>query len=143
MEAVAIRLRPLVEPAGLKLNRASVNNFENGRIPSWPVLAAIARVYGASLPDVLLHLAHSLKFEGSTDLIRHSVTVSSQPHHLGEATDAVAATNRIQELEGRITAYEAIIKKAHTLGRELVAATGDRIKSRATSTTQRQRRRRH
>lgn len=72
LEFVAGKLRDRLKPLDLKIHRSAVNNYEQGRVPDWPILAAFAAVYKVSLTEITERLRAGLEFPGSTDLLRPS-----------------------------------------------------------------------
>jgi transcriptional regulator with XRE-family HTH domain len=71
---IAQRIRPHVEGIGLKVNPSLIYKFEGGRVPSWPMLAAFARVYGVPIDELLRQLVAAIEFPGASDLLRHGRT---------------------------------------------------------------------
>lgn len=69
LEQIAIQVRPLVKPAGLKVDQSHLYKMEKGRVPSWPMLAALCRVYKVDIRGAVVELIDALEFPGSVDLL--------------------------------------------------------------------------
>lgn len=67
-EQIARKIRPLVERAGLKVEQSNLKKFEQGRIPNWPVLIALAHVYGVPMNDMMQRLGAAIDFPGRRDV---------------------------------------------------------------------------
>ena len=119
-ERIAQLVRPLVAPAGLKVAPSLILKYEQGRVPNWPMLAALARVYRQDLSDMVIRLARSLEFVGSSDLIGHASTRSSTPISKGGVDDP-ATRERLQDLEGKVLYYEEVLAHARTQATALAA----------------------
>lgn len=70
LEQVARQIRPLVKPVGLKVDQSQIYKIEKGRVPSWPLLGALCRVYKVDIRRAVLQLIETLEFPGSRDLLR-------------------------------------------------------------------------
>lgn len=86
-EQVAIRLRPHLEVAGIKLNRTNLQKYEQGRVPNVLLLSAICEAYGVSTEDASARLFASLKVVTQNgDLIDAFRTRQTKPDgHTNEA----------------------------------------------------------
>jgi transcriptional regulator with XRE-family HTH domain len=63
-------VRNLVKPTGLQVSKSQIVALEQGRVPSWPLLAALSRVYESDIRETVLLLIDALEFPGSADLLR-------------------------------------------------------------------------
>lgn len=81
LEEVAIPVRKLLEDTGLKIPRSLIDKIERGRVPDWPIFAALCRVYGMDIERAVLQLLNALEFPGSRDLLRQpeGVELASNP----------------------------------------------------------------
>jgi hypothetical protein len=123
-EQVALKLRPHVEDAGLKVDRSSIKKLEQGRVPNWPMLYAISRAFNVPMEEITAQLTSALGF--SRDLIRHSSTTPSHGPE-GGAADGTA-TARIRQLEARLEqlqTYEAIVRQVRPLLQSALVAIGE------------------
>jgi hypothetical protein len=132
-EAVAILLRLKLEKSGLKVDRSTVKKLEGGQVPSWPLLLALADVYGVSVKETTGHLVGALEFAGASDLIRHDPTVELAPH-LGGAD---AAATRVRELERQLEERDARLSEAEDVARRLMRIFTTDAESAAARTTKR------
>lgn len=66
---IAQKVRPYVKEAGLKVDPSVLYKIEKGRVPNWPLLAALAKVYGISIVDMTRVLIASLEFPGVKALL--------------------------------------------------------------------------
>src|SRR5262245_4487058 len=80
LEQIAIRVRPFVKPTGLKVDQSLIYKLEQGRVPSWPLLGALCRVYDVDIRDGALILIGALQFPGVSDLIGQTSGVGSPSH---------------------------------------------------------------
>jgi hypothetical protein len=69
LEQIARKVRPLVEPAGLKVDQSMIYKIEQGRVPSWPMVAALSQVYKTDIRETVLQLMQTLEFPGAGDLL--------------------------------------------------------------------------
>lgn len=69
LEQIAIQVRPLVQQTGMKVSRSLILKLEQGRVPNWPMLGALCRVYGADIHEAVLQLVQTITFPGSADLL--------------------------------------------------------------------------
>jgi len=132
LEQIALQVRPLVQPVALKVDRSLIQKIEQGRIPSWPMLAALSRVYGVPIEETARRLTEALTFPGSSDLLRHSGERTSKPHQAKGVSDVPASEHataaRIQQLERELAerteqleAREAVIREVQGIARQLFA----------------------
>jgi hypothetical protein len=70
LEQIAMRVRRLIEPTGLRVDQSQIYRIEQGLVPSWPLLLAIVRVYDLSLDQTMRKMIEALDFPGASDLIR-------------------------------------------------------------------------
>lgn len=68
LEQIAIKLRALLKPTGLAIDQSLVYKIEHGRVPSWPLLFAFARVYNVEMGELLTRLVGTLEFPGADSL---------------------------------------------------------------------------
>lgn len=61
---VANQIRDRVKDSGLKVPPSLIVKIEQGRIPNWPVLAAIGEVFKEPFDQLVLRLARSMQFRG-------------------------------------------------------------------------------
>lgn len=116
---------------GLKtLSYQILFRLERGQVKhvSRDVLEAVSRLYGLAYHDLLSrYIASEYGLHvSSSDQSRHAGT-SSSGLSKGAHADAVAAAEtdqRIQDLEGKVLIYEAILATARSLTTELAAALG-------------------
>jgi len=84
LEQIAIKVRPLVKAAGLKVDQSMLYKIERGRIPSWPMLAALARAYDQDFRATVMRLVDALEFPGVdvlfSDPLRQADEVPSSSH---------------------------------------------------------------
>lgn len=69
LEQIAKKVRPHVEPIGLKVDQSLIYKIEKGRVPSWPMLGALCRVYGVDIREATHKLIDALQFPGAADLL--------------------------------------------------------------------------
>ncbi len=86
LEQIAKRVRPLVKAAGLKVDQSLIFKIEQGRVPNWPILMALASVYDISTEEMARRLAEAIEFPGRRDL----------PDH-GDPRSSVAAQSQLQQ----------------------------------------------
>jgi hypothetical protein len=75
LEQIAIQVRPLLKATGLKIDQSLIFKIEQGRVPSWPLLGALCRVYRTDIREAVLLLIDAVEFPGSKDLLCQSVGV--------------------------------------------------------------------
>ncbi len=118
LEQLAIQLRPLVAESGQKVNRTTLHQFEQGRVPNWPMLAAYAVFFDVPLVELLHKLAQKIEFPGSRDLLSQTRTIDSPPQPK-RGGDAEKTTAHIRQLEEDISIYRSILKRVADLGNEI------------------------
>lgn len=64
LEQIAIKARTLLKATGLAIDQSLIYKIERGRVPSWPLLLAFARIYNVDLGLVLTRLVDALDFPG-------------------------------------------------------------------------------
>lgn len=102
LEQVAIQIRPLVKHTGLKVGSSLIHKVEGGRIPNWPLLLALGRVYNIPTAEIAGRLASAIEIDGSRDLPRHEADQpSDQTEPLRRSDVPASAEARIRELELR------------------------------------------
>lgn len=77
LEAIGRQLRPLVAATGLKVSRSLILKLEQGQVPNWPLLAALAKIYKTPWQSVVSRLAQDVEFSGARDLLRPSAERTS------------------------------------------------------------------
>lgn len=102
-EQIAQKIRPLVEGVELKVDRSTIKKFEQGRVPSWPMLGAISVVYDVPIEETVERLRLALEFPAARDLLRHVSTVESSPLPGG---GDVPASPSVRELQDRLAQSE-------------------------------------
>lgn len=102
-EQIAQKVRPLVEGVELKVDRSAIKKFEEGRVPSWPMLGALSAVYGVPIAETVERLRLALEFPAARDLLRHAGTVESSPLPGG---GDVPASPSVRELQDRLDEQE-------------------------------------
>lgn len=70
LEQIAQKLRPLVKAVGLKVDQSLVYKIEQGRVPSWPMVGALSRVYGVPVAETVERLRGAIVFPGSSELFQ-------------------------------------------------------------------------
>lgn len=97
LEEIAASVRALVRPCGLKFDPSHLHKIEAGRVPSWPLLLALARVYGKTPLSMVSSLLEALEFPGSVDLIRHSGTGQSASDSASRSDDDHGTRAQLQQ----------------------------------------------
>lgn len=82
LEQIAIQVRHLIKPTGLKVDQSQIFKIEDGRIPSWPILLALAQVYALDQIEMLANLLTALEFPGADDLRQKSTGRKSSSDEL-------------------------------------------------------------
>jgi len=121
-ECIARLVRPLVEHAGLKVNRSQIVKFEEGRIPQWPMLYAFAVVYKETPAAIASRLFSAIEVDNQLLISRTSTPGSfSDP---GGAVDVSDQARRIQEMEEQVAMYETRLSDVQDLASKLVGIVG-------------------
>lgn len=68
LERIARQVRPLVEPLGLKVGAPLLYKIEHGRVPQWPLVGALAKVYHVPMQELVARLIAGMEFPGSQEL---------------------------------------------------------------------------
>jgi hypothetical protein len=109
LEQIAILIRPLVDGTGLKVSRSLILKLEQGRVPNWPMLGALAKIYETDVQAVTLRLVNALEFPGADDLLRPDGVVHASDELLsikdGAAHDAVAPDLVAEEIRAVTDAF--------------------------------------
>lgn len=119
----------------MKVNASLIYKLEQGRVPSWPLLAALARVYNISIADMCHQLTMALEFPGSAGLIGIPAPIAGSP---GPLDDLEA---RVRDLEEQVLAYQVMCGEIQDLGQR-VADIGKRGRQTKTDTQRRRSKRR-
>ena len=81
---IALRVRPYVKAAGLKVDRSLIAKLEQGRVPSWPLLGALSAVYGVPVAETSRLLMEALRFPAAEKLFAQNSgprqTNAGRPH---------------------------------------------------------------
>src|SRR5262245_4698323 len=107
LEQIALKIRPYVESTGLKVDRSSLAKVEAGRLPSWPMLAALAIVFEVPMREMVDRLVSSIEFPGAEKLLPRGdgwSTTSSAPR---EEADGNWPTPASRLLQSRLIQSEA------------------------------------
>lgn len=120
LEDIAMKIRPYVEQTGLKVDRSSLMKLESGRLPSWPMMAALGIVFDVPFQVVIDQLVSAIDFPGREKLLpsrrdgsRTGGTPSSEVTH-GNAPTASAfsdLTLRCRQCEKTLEAYRGSFAK--------------------------------
>jgi transcriptional regulator with XRE-family HTH domain len=126
LEQVARAVRRLIEPTGLKVDQSQLSRIEAGRVPSWPILLALARVYKIDPAAMATELIVAVEFPGSKDLLcpADGVQHASDATPERETTHAHArAREAAEELVSIAEAFsDALSHVAHRLTGDIPAA---------------------
>lgn len=118
LEQIATRVRKYVEDFGLQVHRSAIKNYEQGRIPPWPVLYAFSEIYGVSDAEIAARLFRAVQREDGRDLLRPGADQSSAPHQGGaDVSASVKSTARIVELEHQLKEREALLRDVSDVAR--------------------------
>jgi len=69
LEDLAVKIRPYVEPSGLQVDRSTIKKIEQGRLPSWPMVGALAIAFGIPTREVIDRLISAIEFPGVENLL--------------------------------------------------------------------------
>jgi hypothetical protein len=135
-EQIAAKVRKYVEGFGLSVHRSSIVKYEQGRVPSWPVLYAFARIYDEQPSDIAARLFSAIQIQDGHDLVRHSLDQPSGSPEGGSA-DVVPASSRdrdrISELERQLDEYKTLVDPLQDVAFRLVQIARDSRKIGAAS----------
>lgn len=120
-EQIARRLRDLLKPVGLKVPASAIVKLEDGRVPNWPTLAALAVVYDVPIEEMTQRLLSAMEFPGASDLLRHGRTGQIDSHHQGESDVPASDRQEIARLERKVAALEMRLAQTADIARKLVA----------------------
>lgn len=141
---IAQQLRAYVKDAGLKVNRSSVQRLEQGRVPNWPMLYAIAKIVDAPFEEVTVRLAAAVRLNGQdlplwSDPTRHTngIQMTIPKAVLDDAT-------RVQQELARVRAerddFFARLRDTRALASRLLALASTRDENRTAAGLQPRRR---
>jgi transcriptional regulator with XRE-family HTH domain len=115
LEQIAQKIRPWVEPLGVKASRSTLQRYEKtGRVPEWLMLLALSRAYGVPIEETVSQLVSAMEFEepAARDLLRHVRT--TQP------PDAETSLRKqLAAAEDERNTYKTIIEEAGALAVQL------------------------
>jgi transcriptional regulator with XRE-family HTH domain len=107
-EMVAAQMRPLLRSTGLKVDQSMIYKIERGRIPSWPMLAAICQVYHLDFSQTVVVLAYSVEFAGSASLL--SAAAAGRP--TGALGNTGHARIPVRKIKKELQAIERAFREA-------------------------------
>lgn len=79
LEQIARQVRPLLP--GMKVDQSLIFKIEAGRVPSWPILSALAVVYEVPLAEMSQRLADAITFDGREAIERATAHDRADPAH--------------------------------------------------------------
>lgn len=117
-EQIAQRIRPLVS---MKVDQSLISRYESGRVPDWPMLAALGRVYGVPFFDLVQRLVSAMEFPGASDLLGQLGTDDESsklhiPARGAHDVTAVSASEGLAEPQPHLTDVDAAAELAELAG---------------------------
>lgn len=130
LEQIAQKVRPLVKEAGLKVDQSLIYKIEKGRMPSWPMLGALSRVYAVPIKETTERLRASIVFPGSDHLFRQAVSDVQEEERPDDAAASPrsldADTSRIlSELTDACLAFHDLSVTCQDISTRLAGRLGD------------------
>ena len=111
LEQIAQKLRPLVKAVGLKVDQSLLYKIEQGRVPSWPMVGALSRVYDVPVGETVERLRTAVVFPGSEELF--------STHQAGEKTPSANSRGVVDSSLPSGGGAHASPRVVRSLGREL------------------------
>lgn len=137
LEQIAQKVRPLVKDVGLKVDQSLLFKIEQGRVPSWPMVGALSRVYGVPVGETLERLRGALVFPGSEHLFpQDDTSVNSTARNKSDMIESPlafggvhASPRAVSVLTRQLADRDTVIERAQAAAVGLLAILAPRAKA--------------